>query len=141
MIKPNSREAYPRLSLLYQKILLDFLEGHRILNTRVITEQPRYVPIHVHAIICVKKHYENCESTVEELFRRLLDGAGLEGEFGETVSFHKIYQAVEHLDCVEEIRELSLHPGLQGGKVEGLDIRMKENALYCPGELSIEYVR
>ncbi|MCM1257769.1 MAG: hypothetical protein NC307_07930 [Roseburia sp.] len=141
VIKPNSRDACPRLSPLYQKIVVDFLEDHRILNTRITIEQPRYVPVHVHALICVKKHYENCERTVEDLFRRILDGAGLEGEFGETVSFHKIYQTVENLDCVEEIRELSLRPGLQGGMVEGLDIRMGENALYCPGELSIEFVR
>lgn len=139
VVKPNSRERCPGLSPLYQKRILDFLDRYRILNTRIIPVQPDYVPIHVQALICVKKQYGNCEPRVEEVFRRLLDGAGSTAGFGETVSFHKIYQAVEHLDCVEEIRELSLRPGRPGAVVEGLDIRLRENALYVPGELSIEF--
>lgn len=139
VIKPNSREKCPKLSPLYEKIILDFLDQHRILNTRITPVQPNYVPIHLHALICVKKQYEDCERTVKELFRRRLDGTESEAGFGETISFHKIFQAVENLDCVEEICELSLSPGKHGAVVEGLDIRLDENALYIPGELSIEF--
>lgn len=142
VIKPKSREKCPGLSESYKKLILDFLENYRILNTRISVEGPLYVPIHVHGSVVVKKQYEDCEKTVEQLFYRLLDGTGPDGTFGGVISFHEIYRRVENLFCVEEIRELSLRPGSFGGAVtDGGNICLKENALYFPGELSLDFSR
>lgn len=142
VVKPNSREDCPGLTKIYEKIILDYLENYRILNTRITVEGPVYVPIHVRGLVVVKNQYEDCEKRVEELIYKLLDGVGTEGSFGRGISFHRIYRKVEDFFCVEEIRELSLRPGNFAGKVtDGGNIKLNKNALYYPGELSLDFSR
>ncbi len=141
VVKPNSREFCPRLSSLYKTILCNYLEKYRILNTKISVEGPKYVPIHVHGAVVVKKQYEKGEETVKDFFYDILDGTGPKGTFGGTLSFHKIYHGLGKLACVAEIRELSLRPGIGGAETQGLDICLAGNALYYPGEVDIEFSR
>lgn len=139
VIKPNSTQEHPRLSELYIHEAQKYLDKYRMLTTNIIIEQPVYVAINIQGVIYVKKHYDRCQKAVEQVFRRLLNGVQSDAEFGSRIFFHDIYESFLHMDCVEEIGELSVYPedSRHCSRV-GLDIQMAENALYYPGECFIE---
>lgn len=139
VIKPDSPVQYPELSDLYQKVIYDYLEERRMLTTKIVIEQPVYVPVSVYGMIYVKKHFTNCREMIEKVISQFLDGTGASHSFGETVCFHDIYHALESLECVDEIYDFKLVSGnMAASAVYGLDIRLAHNALYYPGDIAVE---
>jgi hypothetical protein len=138
-IKPNSREDFPQLSETYCRMVREYLAGCRMLSTEIAILQPQYVPIHVKAVIRIRKYAPQAREKIEAAFQTALDGIHSDKSFGETIYIHEIFRDVAALDCVKEILELSLLPGNDGGTVgKSLDILLKSNALSYPGEINLE---
>ena len=59
--------------------------------------------------------------------------------FGVTLKFSELFHAIEELECVESIYDLSLRPkNVSQAKMQEEDIVPKENCLCCIGTISIE---
>lgn len=141
VIKPNSREDYPKLPDSYVHAAEAYLDRFRMLTTRVVVKQPVYVPIHVRGVVYVRKRFENCGKDIERMFSKLLDGVHSDAEFGSRIVFRKVYESLAAMDCTAEIGELSLVPeDLRHAFIVGMDIRMAEDALYYLGKCDIRIV-
>ena len=139
VLKPNSKEALPKVSVLYRNIVSRYLEQYRMLTTRILVEEPMYVPIDVHAVVYMEKYFTNGKAQIERKLRELLDYTKDRGNFGDLISYREIYHEIEALDCVKEIYELNLIPQNQYAVSRvGLDYRLKENCLCYPGMISVE---
>lgn len=138
-IKPNSRESRPMLSPIYISEIYRYLERYRMLTTRLVIEQPVYVPVNVTGVIYVKKHFERCRERIEEMLAEMLDGVRSDAQFGGRIVFYEIYRQLNNMDAVDRIHELSIFPGsLRNASMSGMDIVLDFNALCYPGTFQLE---
>lgn len=139
VVKPNSKEAFPKISREYEMAMMDYLEERRMLTTKIQIRQPVYIPIHIKVGVYTKNHYENCEEIIANCLREKLNGIDSEVNFGEVLSFREIYNCVHELDCVEDIIELTVYTDhAYGTKKMGKDIVMPFNGLYYAGSFKID---
>ena len=140
-MKPGTDEDFPRLSESYKKIIRSQLELRRLLTTRVELVSPAYTQVNVSGTIYVKMHYENSQAIIEDTIRQKIDYLNSEKNFGELLKFDDVFRAVELLDCVEYIYELSLRPLTTAhAKMKDADILPAENCLLTPGQISLELI-
>ncbi len=138
-VMQGTDDEHPRLSKMYEKIIKNRLEERRLLTTRVELVQPQYVPVNVMATVYVKLHYDNAAQKIEEVIRQRVDYTTTEKNFGQILKFDEIFHAIETLDCVEYVYELSLKPGAgNGAKVRDADVIPGRNCLLYPGEIRVE---
>lgn len=138
-VKPNSSQPKPKLSQIYIDKITRYLEQYRMLTTKLVIEQPVYVPINVTGVIYVKKHFARCRERIEDMLRRMLDGIHSDVPFGSRIVFHEIYRQLGAVDGVDRIYELSIFPdNFRNADMSGMDIVLDSNALYCPGSFRIE---
>ena len=141
-VMQGTDEEHPMLSKMYEKIIKNRLEERRLLTTRVELVQPQYVPVNVSVTVYVKLHYDNAAKTIEEVIRQRVDYTSTERNFGQILKFDEIFHAIEVLECVEYVYELSLKPGSGGGaKLKDADILPGNNCLLYPGDIRIETLR
>lgn len=139
-VKPNSDEKFPKLSDIYIQEINKYVENYRMLTTKVIVEQPVYVPINVKGLIYIKKHFKRCKSRVQEMLKKMLDGINSDACFGDKIVFYELHRKLEDVDGIDEICELSIFPSdYRYADMSGLDIRLAPNALYYTGELMLEF--
>lgn len=138
-VLPGMPDKFPKLSAIYQREIENWLEGRRLLSTRICIRQPLYQAVATTGTIYVKSHYENCREQIEQVIRRELDYVHGEQNFGEILRFDKLFHAVEALECVAYLSEFSLVP--EGGihaVSEGADIKPDDNCLLYPGTIKLE---
>ena len=59
--------------------------------------------------------------------------------FGDVLRFNEVFHAIEDLDCVEFVYDLSLQPQHSSqAKLKDADIYPAENCLLCAGTLALE---
>lgn len=140
-VKPNSSLPQPKLSEIYREEIAGYLEQYRMLTTKIVIEQPVYVPINVTGVIYVKKYFERCRERIEDMLRQMFDGVSSDAPFGARIVFHEIYRQLGAVESVDRIYELSISPGnFRYADMSGMDIVLGSNALYCPGSFRIEFV-
>ena len=138
-VKPGTDERFPKLSDTYRKSLEQLLEKKRLLTTRVEIVPPVYLPINVKGIIYVKRHYEKEQGLIEQTIREQLDYLESERNFGDVLKFDEVFRAVENLECVEYIYDLTLHPQYPGAaKIRDNDIYPNEDCLCYAGDIQLE---
>ncbi len=138
-VKPDSSQPQPVLSQLYIDEITRYLEQYRMLTTRLVIEQPVYVPINVTGVIYVKKHFERCRERIEHMLRRMLDGLRPDAQFGSRIVFHEIFRRLSMMEGVDRVHELSIFPdNFRSADMSGMDIVLNSNALYCPGSFRLE---
>ncbi len=141
-VKPYSEQPFPVLSPIYRERILAEVEKRRMLATKVTLLSPIYVRVDVSGRIHLKPFSGDGRERVETTLRGLLDGISSDRNFGGCLSFREICDALEALDCVEEICRLILRPQPGPGiRMQGADIWMQEGALCYPGRLELEYGR
>ena len=141
-VMQGTDEEHPQLSKMYEKIIRARLEERRLLTTRVELVQPAYVPVNVSAIVYVKLHYDNADKAIEEVVRQKVDYTTTDRNFGQILKFDEIFHAIEMLECVEYVYELSLKPGPGGGAhLKDADVHPGNNCLLYPGDIRIEVLR
>ena len=138
-VKPGTDERFPKLSDTYRKSLEQLLEKKRLLTTRVEIVPPVYLPINVKGVIYVKRHYEREQGLIEQTIRDQLDYLESERNFGDVLKFVEVFRAVENLECVEYIYDLTLHPQYPGAaKIRDNDIYPNEDCLCYAGDIQLE---
>ena len=138
-VKPGTDERFPKLSDTYRKSLEQLLEKKRLLTTRVEIVSPVYLPINVKGVIYVKRHYEREQGLIEQTIREQLDYLESERNFGDVLKFDEVFRAVENLECVEYIYDLTLHPQYPGtAKIRDNDIYPNEDCLCYAGDIQLE---
>ena len=138
-VKPGTDERFPKLSDTYRKSLEQLLEKKRLLTTRVEIVSPVYLPINVKGVIYVKRHYEREQGLIEQTIREQLDYLESERNFGDVLKFDEVFRAVENLECVEYIYDLTLHPQYPGAaKIKDNDIYPNEDCLCYAGDIQLE---
>ncbi len=140
-IKPGTDEDFPRLLESYKTIIHRQLEMRRLLTTRVELVSPAYSQVDVTGTIYVKMHYDNSREIIEETIKAKIDYLNSEKNFGELLKFDDVFHAIELLDCVEYIYELSLRPKTSAhAKMQDADILPAENCLLVPGTINLEMI-
>ena len=140
VVKPYTEEKLPQLSANYLRQIGAYLDSRRMITTRVELVQPRYVPIHVSAVVYIRRHFQRAQEEVRELLAALLDHIDGEESFGGTVRFHEVYQQLIALPCVAAVDALRLScAGAEGATQSGLDICLDEESLCYPGEFRLEF--
>lgn len=138
-VKPGTDERFPKLSDTYRKSLEQLLEKKRLLTTRVEIVPPVYLPINVKGVIYVKRHYEREQGLIEQTIREQLDYLESERNFGDVLKFDEVFRAVENLECVEYIYDLTLHPQYPGAaKIRDNDIYPNADCLCYAGDIQLE---
>ena len=140
-VKQGTDEDFPRLSDMYQRIIRERLEERRLLTTRVELVQPLYMPVNVSATVYVKMHFENAAARIEEVIREKVDYLNSSKNFGDPLKFDEVFHAIEMLDCVEYVYDLSLRPkSFSGARMQDADVIPAGNCLLYPGEIRVETV-
>ncbi|MCR5054144.1 MAG: baseplate J/gp47 family protein [Lachnospiraceae bacterium] len=140
-VKQGTDENFPRLSEVYKKIIKERIEERRLLTTRVELIQPVYMPVNVAGTVYIKSHYDDAEKIIEETIANKIDYINSDKNFGEILKFDEVFHAIEMLDCVEYVYELSLRPkSVNGAKMVDADILPDANCLLYPGQIQVETV-
>ncbi len=140
-VMPGTDEEHPGLSETYREAISATLAQRRLITTRFQILSPVYVGVSVRSTVYVKRHYGDCREIIERCFKENIDYTMSEKNFGETLLFEEVFRAVEDLDCVEFIYELSLRPDNHKKAVlRDSDIYPAENCLLYPGDIDLEIV-
>lgn len=140
-VMPGTGESFPKLSDIYQRVISERLSERRLITTRFQIIPPVYVGVSVKSTVYVKRHYTDCRRVITERFRRELDYPGTEKNFGDTLKFEEVFRAVEELDCVEYIYDLSMIPERRDrAELKDSDIYPAQNCLLYLGHLELEII-
>ncbi|MBO6137696.1 MAG: baseplate J/gp47 family protein [Lachnospiraceae bacterium] len=140
-VMPGTDEEHPSLSDTYKEAIFDMLTKRRLVTTRFQILAPIYVGVAVRSTVYVKRHYRDCREEIETCFKEKLDYTKADKNFGEPLKFEDVFRAVEELDCVEYIYELSLRPeNPKKASLKDTDIYPEENCLLYPGQIDLEIV-
>lgn len=138
-VLPVSEDKFPQLSDKYMKELTSFLDERRLLCTSLAVRQPVYTAVFTSGTIYVKPHYTGCRQQIEEVIRRQLDYITGSQNFGQVLRFDHLFHAIESLECVSYIYELSISPAsTTNAKVDGTDIIPDANCLLYPGNMKLD---
>ena len=141
-VLPGIGGKRPELPETYRREITSRLEERRLLTTRVKVLSPRYVEVHVRGTVYVKRHFENPKEEIVRTINGLLDDVHSDRGFGEPLLFKEIYAAIEALDCVSFVYELSIMPDDHGlATMIDSDIYPEPDVLCVGGDIVIETVR
>ncbi len=140
-VMPGNDHEFPQLTDYYKKIIMEHLESRRLLSTRIELVSPVYTRVNVTGTVYIKLNYENSLSEIERCIRERIDYLNSGKNFGDRLSFDDCFHAIEMLDCVENVYDLSVLPhSLAHAKLSEADIIPDENCLLYPGDIKIELV-
>ncbi len=140
-VLPGTEEERPVLSDIYKEEISKQLEERRLLTTRIRVVSPRYVEIHVRGTVYVKRHYADPKSVIVNEIKKLIDDVHSERSFGDPLRFRQIFSAIEALECVSYVYELSIMPDDRNlAEYRDSDIYPKADVLCLVGDIQIETV-
>ena len=138
---PGSDQEHPKLSPIYRDVISKRLEARRMLTTRFELIPPEYAAVDIKATVYVKVYYNDSREQIERLLRAQVDYLHSDPNFGEVLRFEDIFRAMESLECVDYVYELSLRPQKTSlATMREADIFPKENVLLHVGRISLELV-
>ena len=105
VVEPYSTKQERTLTPAYRENILSYLEGRRMLGTKVSLLAPEYVGITVYGEILSQPHYVDArariQAAVEDYFQK-------GWEFGAPVRYSALYGIIDTLDCVQGIESLTI---------------------------------
>ena len=140
-VKPGTDEAFPSLPEIYRRIINKRLEDRRLLTTRVELIPPIYVAVNVTGTVYVKIHYDNSLEDITRVISDKINYLTSDRNFGDRLKFDEVFHAIEFLECVEYVYDLSLRPqSVIHARMIDADIQPDPNCLLYPGQIQIETV-
>ncbi len=140
-VLPDSDEKFPKLSKIYIDKIKERLAERRLITSQFEVVKPSFVAISVKCTAYVKRHYKDCRRKIEERIREKLDYINSEHNFGDSVIFEDVFHAIEDLDCIEYVYNLSLHSeNSKLAQMKEYDIYPRFDCLCYPGEINVEIV-
>ncbi|MCR5451312.1 MAG: baseplate J/gp47 family protein, partial [Lachnospiraceae bacterium] len=142
VIMPDTEEIYPKLSSIYEREILEQMEGRRLLTTRIQVESPKYVTINIKASICVKRALRSdAMDQIVNVIKREVDYRDSVHTFGEILKFDEVFRAIDLLECVEFIYDLSFSPAnTRFAKIIDENVVPQDNVLCVLGDCDIELI-
>ena len=141
VVLPKSRDKQPKLSETYKWVISEWMEDKRLISTRLNVCQPKYAAVLTSGTIYIKPHHEGARQRIEAVINEALDYVNGPQQFGELLSFEKLFHSLESLDCVAYIHELSLLPQKNNhARLEGSDVKPNEDCLLVPGHIKIDLI-
>ena len=135
---PGDRPSLPKI---YKDEITKRLDERRLLTTRIRVVSPKYVEINVKGTVYVKRHYQNPKEVIENEIRKIIDDVHSDRNFGDPLRFRNVFTAIEALDCVSYVYNLSLMPDDKNlAQCEDSDIFPGADVLCVAGEILIETV-
>ena len=105
VVEPYSLHQERTLSPAYRENILRYLEGRRMLGTKVSLLSPEYVGITIYAEILSQPHYVDARARIQAA----VDAFFCQGwEFGTPVRYSVLYGIIDTLDCVQGIESLTI---------------------------------
>ncbi|MBR5969447.1 MAG: baseplate J/gp47 family protein [Lachnospiraceae bacterium] len=140
-VMPDTTEPFPALSEIYRSEIAKRLEERRLLTVRFEILPPQYVRVHVRGTVYVNRNYADPETAIREAVKRQLDINRAGNDFGKVLHFRDLFAAIDILDCVEFISDLSLLPESRRlAEVRDTDIVPRADTICTAGEIAIEVV-
>lgn len=140
VVKPRSKEKNPKLSAVYRRMIENYVEKYRLINTKVTIVSPAYVGIEVNGKI---KLAHNTPAEREKIYRcieELISYHGKKKPFGALISYGKLFTGLESMEEVKLVQELALEKnGFGAKKNDRGDILCQEDALSYVERINIEF--
>ena len=140
-VKPDSvHQRRPVLSETYRRAIAAHLEQYRLLGVHIRVVSARYLGVGVYGRIALVQNTAEARAAVEQAMASFVETAQT-GEYGKTVDYGRLYAALEILDEVRAVMQLSLeYVGEGGRKNEHGDILSGPDTLTYLRETGIEYL-
>ncbi|MBO5335550.1 MAG: baseplate J/gp47 family protein [Lachnospiraceae bacterium] len=140
VVKPKSTEKRPVLGNIYQKMIEDYIEPYRLVNTKISIVSPKYVGIEVHGKIALYQDTPEIRREIEEYIRNEVDYQRKKAPFGSVVAYGRLFTKLEALPGVRQVQELTLERiGNAASKNDRGDILLNEDALSFLEANNLEY--
>ena len=141
VVLPDSDERFPKLSNIYVNKIKERLSDRRLITTKFSIVKPSFVAVGVKCTAYVKRYYADPAKQIEERIRGQIDYINSDRNFGDRLMFEDVFRAIEELECVEYVYDLSLHS--ENNKLAALkeyDISPRYDVLIYPGDIQLEIV-
>ncbi len=140
-VLPDSDEKFPKLSTIYINKLTERLAERRLITSQFEIVKPSFVAVSVKCTAYVKRHYKDCRRKIEDRIRAKLDYINSDHNFGDSIMFEDVFHAIEELDCIEYVYNLSLHSeNSKLAQMKEYDIYPRFDCLCYPGDINVEIV-
>lgn len=137
--KPHGISTMPKLSGIYRKQIMNYIEGRRLVTTKVTLCSPVYIPIDVYAVIFVEKYVTDCKNQVIDLIRENLNYVSDYHNFGDKISFSSLFKKIEAVEGVEYVYNLSIKARENRNvTMIGYDIVLNDNCLCYAGDIRVD---
>ncbi len=94
------------LNTAYRQNILAYLEDKRLLGTRLCLHSPEYIKVSVYVELYISAHYRDAVKLIE---KAIADFFEQESQyFGKALEYGRLYDAINQIACVDEIRSLNL---------------------------------
>lgn len=139
VVKQMSDQQRPALSENYKKLILEYLEPFRLINTKVVLASPNYVGVEVYGKI--RLHNESEKAEILSFIKEQIVGDDSKTEFGKQILLGKMFTKLEIFESVKKIESLSLERVGSGAvKNSRGDIILYEDAIPYIRSVEIEFV-
>ncbi len=140
-VLPDSDEKFPKLGKIYVDKIKERLRLRRLITSEFSIIKPSFVAIGVKCTVYVKRHYTDCQKQIEDRIRGKVDYINTEHNFGDRLMFEDVFHAIEDLECVEYVYDLSLRSeNNKLAQMKEYDIYPRYDCLCYPGEINLELV-
>lgn len=137
-VKPAASVRRPQLSEVYRRLIAQNLERYRLLTTDIRVVSAQYVGISVYGRVALCQGADRAD--VVRLLEERLDGI-TPGAFGRKADYGRLFAALEMMEQVQSVQQLSLeYVGAGGSKNEQGDILVAPDSLSYLREVSIEFI-
>lgn len=141
VVKPYGKGVTPKLSVVYKKMIEQYIENYRLINTKVSVVSPIYVGIEVNGKIHLEKNTAENREKVRKCIEKHINYQGKENPFGNMISYGKIFTSLESMEEIQWVQELSLEKnGVAAVKNDRGDILCQEDALSYVERFDIEFM-
>ncbi|MEG1971936.1 MAG: hypothetical protein RR315_02160, partial [Oscillospiraceae bacterium] len=138
-VKPHTEQALPVLGEIYRHRIRAHLETARLLTTDIKIVPAQYVGISVFGRLSLTENNPQNQKLVAKEIERLVDTVS-RGDFGRGTDYGRLFSAMEMLDCVRAVSQLSMeYIGVGGRKNEHGDIVVHPDSLSYLREIGIEF--
>ena len=139
-VQPGSARPLPLLGERYRRRIREHLETARLLTTDIEVVPARYVGVSVYGRISLVENNSRGRERVVALLRAEIDTVS-SGTFGRGADYGRIFSALEMMEEVRGILQLSLeYIGAGGRKNEHGDIIVSPDSLCYLDETGIEFL-
>lgn len=106
VVKPGGGRDIKKLSDIYRKNILHYMEKYRLLGTRLVLSVPVYIVVELCIDLVLKPHYVQARKMVKDAVEEYF--AKWQERLGGTMEYSELYGVLDMLEAVECVNELTI---------------------------------